>query len=429
MPFSTYSLQIDHPDDSDQVVLFSTMTAAIVTLHRDVFKDIEGGSLSADEQETLSELGIIVPDVKAEHEEMRSYIDDMNAANRALTVTLVMSLDCNLACPYCFEGTRKGNYYLSEETADDFLRFIGERLSGLDELFIRFYGGEPLLSFDMVHRIARELARAASEARVNFSFGFVTNGTLLTRSVVEKLKPFGLKSVYVTLDGPGEMHDTSRPFRNGNGSFATIINNLRSVSGLIELHLGGNYLQTNYREFPRLLDFLFANKLGPDKVSLMSFSPIMNEDAKFCPDYHDGCSNDNEPWVAEAGLYLRREILARGFRTDAVLPTVCMLERHDHLVVNWDGVLYKCPGLIGRKDYGAGTLTSGLLDYSATHDRGNWKNEGCLRCKYLPLCFGGCRHTKLIREGTMKGIECKKDFFDKTREAWVLQDLKDGKAG
>ena len=429
MPFSTYCIQIDNPDSPDQVVLFSTRTAATVTLHRDVLKDIEAGSLSADEQETLSELGIIVPDVKAEHKEMRSYIDDMNAVSKTLTVTLVISLDCNLACPYCFEGTRKGKHYLSEVMADDFLRFINGRLAGLDELFIRFYGGEPLLSFDMIHRIAREVARNACDAKVNFSFGFVTNGTLLTRPVVEKLNPLGLKSAYVTLDGPGEMHDTSRSFRNGSGSFNTIINNLRSVSGLIELHLGGNYLQANYREFPRLLDFLIANGLGPDVVSLMSFSPIMNEDAKFCPDYHDGCSNDNEPWVADAGLYLRREILARGYRTDEVLPAVCMLERHDHLVINWDGVLYKCPCLLGRKDYGVGTLNAGFLDYSASHDLGSWKNEVCLGCKYLPLCFGGCRHTKLISEGTMKGIECKKDFFDKTLDALVLQDLRYGKAG
>jgi uncharacterized protein len=428
MPFSTYCIPIDNPDSPDQVILFSTRTAAAVTLHRDVIKDIEAGRLSSDERETLSELGFIVQDLKDEREEMRSYIDDLNKVSKTLTVTLVMNLDCNLACPYCFEGTRKGKHYLSEETADDFFRFIGNRLPELEELNIRFYGGEPLLSFDMIYRIARELARAATEARVKFSFGFVTNGTLLTRRVVEKLRPLGLKSAYVTLDGPAEMHDTSRPFRNGSGSFNTIIGNLRSVSDLIELHLGGNYLQTNYREFPRLLDFLIAHGLGPDVVSLMSFSPIMNEDAKFCPDYHDGCSNDNEPWVAEAGLELRREIGMRGYRTDEVLPAVCMLERHDHLVINWDGVLYKCPGLIGRKEYGVGTLKSGMLDYTATHNLGNWNNEQCLACKYLPLCFGGCRHTKLICEGTMKGIECKKEFFGKALEALVLQDIEYNKA-
>ncbi len=172
MPFSTYSIQIDHPDDPDQVVLFSTRTAATVNLHRDVIKDIEAGRLSSDERETLSELGIVVPDLKDEREEMRSYVDDMNAASKTLTVTLVMSLDCNLACPYCFEGTRKGKYYLSEETANDFLRFIGNRLTELDELNIRFYGGEPLLSFDMIYRIARELSKSACEAQGNIQLRF-----------------------------------------------------------------------------------------------------------------------------------------------------------------------------------------------------------------------------------------------------------------
>lgn len=424
MPFSTYCIQIDHPDDPDQVILFSTRTAATAALHRAVVRDIGRGALSPEEQETLIELGIVVPSLPEEREEMLAYVDDLNITSKTLNITLAMNLDCNLACPYCFEGTRKGNYFLSEETADDFLRFVDKRISGVDDIKITFYGGEPLLGFDRIASISRRMTTLANAARVSFSFGLVTNGTLLTRRVVEQLKPLGLQSAYVTLDGPAGIHNRSRPFKNGTASFDTIIGNLRSVSDLIEIRLGGNYTRENYPAFPGLLDTLSSIGLGPDRISLLSFSPVTNEDSQFSPDFHAGCTNMNEPWIAEAGIALRREILAHGFRTDEVLPAVCMLERHDHLVINWDGGLYKCTGLIGRTEFCAGTLKTGMLDHAALHDLGNWKNEKCLRCPYLPLCFGGCRYLKLIREGTMKGIACKKEYFDRALKRLVLQDMK-----
>jgi uncharacterized protein len=424
MPFSTYCIQIDHPDDPDQVVLFSTRTAATVTLHRDVVQDIVRGALSSEEQGTLCDLGMLVPDLENERKEMLAYVEELNVASKTLTITLVMNLNCNLDCAYCFEGTRKGNYFLSEETAADFLRFIHKRIAGLDEIKITFYGGEPLLSFDRIASISREMTALANAAKVTFSFGLVTNGTLLTRRVVEQLKPLGLQSAYVTLDGPAEIHDGSRPFKNGTASFDTIIRNLQSVSGLIEIRLGGNYTRANYPAFPGLLDTLTNVGLGPDRISLLSFSPVTNEDSQFSPDFHAGCTNMNEPWIAEAGIALRREILAHGFRTDEVLPAVCMVERHDHLVINWDGDLYKCTGLIGRTEFCAGTLKAGMLDHAALHDLGNWKNEECLCCTYLPLCFGGCRYLKLLREGALQGIDCKKEYFDRALKKLVLQDIK-----
>jgi len=87
MPFSPYCIQIDHPDYPNQVIIFSTRTAATITLHRDVIKDIEADKLSSDERETLGELGIIVPSLEDEREEMRLYVDKLNAVSKTLTVT------------------------------------------------------------------------------------------------------------------------------------------------------------------------------------------------------------------------------------------------------------------------------------------------------------------------------------------------------
>jgi uncharacterized protein len=280
----------------------------------------------------------------------------------------------------------------------------------------------------MIVHISERLRSLADKRGIAYSFNLITNGTLLTRSVVERLKPLGLTSASVTLDGPCEVHDRSRPYRSGAGSFDTIIRNLQEVCDRIDLEIGGNFTRENYRSFPRLLDALIGSGLGPDRIASVRFDPVYNEGSEFSPDFRGGCSSLNEPWIAEAGLELRREILMRGFRAETVQPAVCMMERQHHVVVNYDGALYKCPGLIGRKEFCAGTLKSGMPDYSALHNLGNWKNEECLACKYLPLCFGGCRYMKLIHEGAMRGIDCKRDYFDRSLQALVLQDLKYSKA-
>ncbi len=131
----------------------------------------------------------------------------------------------------------------------------------------------------------------------------------------------------------------------------------------------------------------------------------------------------NEPWLSEATVFLREETLKRGFHTRALMPSVCAIERPNSIIVNYDGTLYKCPGLLGRKDFCVGDLTNGIIDYSASHSLDNWKNEKCLSCSYLPLCFGGCRYMKLVRDGHMQGVDCKKQYLDVILEELVLQDI------
>jgi len=423
MPLSSYCIRLNDPGFPGQEILFSTRTAATVIMTPDAVNDLEGGKLSPEERGRLADTGLLVSSRENEQQEMTGYIDAMNRLTTTIKPIVIMNLDCNLACPYCFEGNRKGKHYLTEETAGEVVRFIGARLPGKNAINPVFYGGEPLLSADRIVRLSRMLQDLADANGAGYEFGMITNGTLLTRALVDRLRPFGFRTANVTLDGPRQVHDASRPFKNGAGSFDAIERNLRDVCGLIDVHLGGNYTRENVREFPRLLDHLLASGLGPDRIASVEFSPVLNESSAFVPDFQGGCSTLTEPWVAEAGTFLRREILSRGFRIPAVGPAVCMIERHDHFVVNWNGELYKCPCLIGRKEFCIGTVRSGMRDCVKSHNLGNWKNEQCLSCAYLPLCFGGCRYIHLLRRDSMDGVECKKDFFDRVLPALVLQDI------
>jgi uncharacterized protein len=184
-----------------------------------------------------------------------------------------MNLDCNLACRYCFEGKRKGKFYMSRETANEFVEFVrnaiyhphpnplpsrarekkgrfptlekggeggffGDR--GFEDLHITFYGGEPLLSRELIIYIAEKVKALAETRKIPFGFSLQTNGTLLKKETVKRLKPLGLKDAYITIDGPKENHNRFRPYKKGGGSFDAIFRNIKEASRNIEVMMGGN---------------------------------------------------------------------------------------------------------------------------------------------------------------------------------------------
>jgi len=92
--------------------------------------------------------------------------------------------------------------------------------------------------------------------------------------------------------------------------------------------------------------------------------------------------------------------------------------------VNFDGAIFKCPAFLGWPEMAVGDLEAGIRDYSVSHNLDVWKKDECLDCAYLPLCFGGCRYLKLLRDGRIDGVDCRKKYLDETLEAFVRQDLK-----
>ncbi len=101
-----------------------------------------------------------------------------------------------------------------------------------------------------------------------------------------------------------------------------------------------------------------------------------------------------------------------------------MIELKDNIVVNYDGTFYKCPGFIGHPELSVGNLKSGLEDYSVSHNLEIWKKEECLDCEYLPICFGGCRYMKLMRDGKIDGVDCRKAYLDAVLEDCIKQEIK-----
>ena len=412
-------------DDPGKLLLYSTKRGAALLVAASLVESIEDGSIDPADRDSLVRFGILVPDTEAERREMREAFAEANRQSPRFSAMVVMNVDCNLACTYCYEGGMKGRRYLSAGTAGLFAEMVERdyiaRGKGVD---ICFTGGEPLMSAELVSSLSERLKSATTAKGKEYSFNLVTNGTLLTEQTVEKLFPLGLKGAKVTLDGPKENHDRFRPFVSGRGSFDVIVGNLKKVCDKVKIQVGGNYTRENYRAFPELLDFMLAEGLTPERISLIMFVPVTKSGGEFpLPEFNEGCASTDEPWLIEASLFLREEILKRGFHTPRVGPAPCMIESCNDLVLNWDGALFKCPAMLGWKEMSIGDLESGVRDYTESHNIDVWKKDECLDCAYLPLCFGGCRFLKFLRDGRIDDVDCRKAYLDETLEAFVRQDL------
>jgi uncharacterized protein len=413
-------------EDPGKILLYSTRRGAALLVPESLLSSINDGSISQGNLETLERLGFIVPEGDEEQTEMLDAFNEANRLSRRFFAQVVLNLDCNLACTYCYEGGMKGRHYMTPETAS-LLAGLAENsyISNGMKVEFSFYGGEPLMGMDLIVSISERVQKACAEKGTEYSFSLVTNGTLLTRNVVERLLPLGLTCAKVTLDGPRENHDRFRPFISGKGSFDTIIANLKEVCSLTEIQVGGNYTRDNYLKFPELLDYFLEEGITPNRLSLVKFDPVVKSGGEYpLPEFNEGCFSLDEPWILEASLFLREEILRRGYFTPRVKPAACMIESRNDLVVNWDGSIYKCPAMLGWKDLRIGDLEGGIEDYTASHNMNVWKKEECLECAYLPLCFGGCRYLTLIKNGKIDDVECRRAYLDSSLEELVRQDLK-----
>lgn len=406
----------------DHFLVYSTLRSSVAVVPGDTLRSIQSGAAAAAECEALARLGVLVEDADAEKEQMRGMVDRINSRFRHFKPMVVLNLDCNLNCGYCYEEEFRCGRYMTEQTADLLVEtLLRDRISKGWDVTVSFYGGEPLLSQDLIRRISEPLLQGADRHGVKYCFTLVTNGTLLNRDAAKKLLPLGLRGAKFTLDGPREIHDGQRPYTSGAGSFDTIVHNLAEIWDLVPIQLGGNFRQENYREFPRMLDHLVSLGLCGEKIPHVQFTPVTPKAG--CSEQGSGCASSSEPWLVEALLYLREETLARGFRTSKPAVNLCIVELEDNVVVNCEGRFFKCPAFMGDERMSIGSLADGMKEYGETHGIGNWKIEECLDCSYLPLCFGGCRYITRVQGRELKEVDCRREFFDATQEQMLLQNI------
>ncbi|MCK6471600.1 MAG: radical SAM protein [Planctomycetes bacterium] len=143
-----------------------------------------------------------------------------------MELTLVLTHACNLGCPYCYMG-RKFGRRMPEQIAEKALAWTFKRLRPGDELQIGYFGGEPLMAWDLLQKYhLRAMKMAQAKGLHRFKGTVTTNATLLTEEKMDWLAAHDVV-VAVSLDGIRAAHDATRPFVNGRSSHKETLRGLR----------------------------------------------------------------------------------------------------------------------------------------------------------------------------------------------------------
>ncbi len=445
-------------EDRDEVFLMNTFTDAQLIVSRDVseFLDRLDGEFPADltgeQQDVLSTLrdnGFIVESREIDRQNVREFFHTVRENQDQLRVTVLTTLQCNFACGYCFQGDH-GDYNkhatkMTAETAERVARWAEERLDTLkpESFVMTFFGGEPLLNLPVMYFLAERLWSSCQTRGVRMLVNIITNGLLLTPEVVDRMAPYGLNGVKITLDGDRDMHNKMRPLRGGQGTFDKIVNNIHKVAHKCKISIGGNFDEESVDTYPALLDFLREQEFA-DQLTRVAFKPVIRAPRPATPATPSGskfisltavgsdtkplngtcmtsagggtsiCDNCN--FIDEKMSFLREETMKRGFATvDGVHMGPCEIHRKHAHTVGPDGALYACPGFTGDAKMSTGHIDGRQEAWRQTAANAfdalaAWKQ--CDDCAFIPVCAGGCTVAAHTEIGDLNAPNCHKTSFE-----------------
>jgi uncharacterized protein len=453
---SMFNLRVPLPE-RDEVFLMNTLTDAQVVVSSDVAalldrvatseRDLDLDDEGRDALDLLSANGFIVRDRASERRALDDYFTRVKSDPSELNITLLTTLQCNFACDYCYQGDH-GDYNkfaekMSLETAGRIGDWIEREMDRQHptQLMLTFFGGEPLLNLPVVYAMSDRMWHATQERGVEMRINVITNGLLLTEEVVDRLLPYGLNGIKVTLDGDRDAHNRMRPLRGGQGTFDRIVENIRRVAGRCNIAIGGNFDETSVDSYPALLDFLSQQEFA-DKLVKVKFKPIVRSEApqpkgvfSLTPVGANGqptkplngtCMStvgsggasacDTCQFLDDKMGFLRDETRRHGFPTsDGVHNGPCHVHMGHAHTIGPDGSLYPCPGFTGELAQSVGHIDDRLDPLRALarerFDRLSPWTE-CGDCAFIPVCAGGCVTASHTTLGDMNKPTCHKSSME-----------------
>lgn len=309
------------------------------------------------------------------------------------------TMACNMACPYCFEGNKKGR--MSEDVIRALLDRIEKNLVGTKSLSTCWYGGEPLLAMDIIEKITRAIFIMKEKAGFGYVSSLITNGYLLTPENVDRLNEMKVKTAQVTLDGPARLHNKKRPLKNGKSSYNRILENVQYAADRINVSIRVNIDKDfNIQMFDEMLTDLEAAGLREKARIYFGF---LEPATSACANISENCHSAEDFSRAEIEYF--RLMLERGLSIDKLpqpITNYCLAQTINGIVLDNDGDLYKCLNHIGDKSKSVGHIREEpyfqhpnfmrLFRFDPFHD------AVCRECNILPICLGGCPSRRADRE-------------------------------
>ena len=310
---------------------------------------------------------------------------------------LILTDQCNLRCSYCFEKD-KNPHNMTDETAMASVDFLMKESGPAEHLTILFFGGEPLLRFDLMQKIHSYATKQASRLGKSICWDMTTNGTLITEDKARWLAEGKVKYL-LSLDGGQEDHDRYRKFANGNGSFELIARRL-PIMKRFQPWMGAK-LSVTPESAPNLRNSMQSlHKLGINQF-ILGYAhglPWTSVDlAKYEEAMYDVCELYLEMKYNKE--YFRLTLFEEGEVGEEVSHCSfgCGAGRGRFCVDSY-GDMYGCSKLATITGMHNGVLPFGNVfqGYTRIQNRAQFliseagPREKCAQCEFNEVCGGGC---------------------------------------
>ena len=337
-------------------------------------------------------------------DEYEDYIMDFKKRQTVVkALCLHIAHDCNLACRYCFaeEGEYHGRRELmSYEVGKAALDFLIANSGNRRNLEVDFFGGEPLMNFQVVKDLVAYGREQEKIHNKNFRFTLTTNGVLLNDEVMEFANK-EMANVVLSIDGRKEVNDHMRPFRNGKGSYDLIVPKFQKFAE--SRHQDKDYVRGTFTHFNQDFsqDVLHLADLGFKQISV---EPVVAP-----PEEEYAIREEDLPklfaeYDALAAEMVERKKSGRDFNFFHFMIDLeggpCVAKRlsgcgsgTEYLAVTPWGDLYPCHQFVGNEEFKMGTVFEGVKN---TELRDEFKccnvyaKKKCRECFARFYCSGGC---------------------------------------
>ncbi len=320
-------------------------------------------------------------DRRTEIGECMSEINKHFNSKQHLNITINPTLDCNLRCWYCYEKHLDGSC-MDDDTLKKTIAYFDKTLTQeVNSLELSFFGGEPLLGYKRVIKpIVAHIEEICKERNIELQLHFTTNATLLTKEILDDLKPFRNRTHFqIAFDGNRENHDKIKFFAGGKGSYDNVLSNTRSaIKKGYSVSLRCNYSKKSLPSFLRVIEDF--KDLLDDTNLRFSFNRIWQEkeDAELV-EIRTKFISQIEPYNIKSNI--------NTYLGNSLRP--CYGDYRHNIVINYNGDVFKCTARDFKRENRIGYINpSGELLYTenAISRMQRLYTPYCYGCRILPIC-------------------------------------------